>query len=82
MNEKWEFIEIEDPSNESLDRVGQMLMEDPNTKVHVSIVKDDDQDMADGKVDHIKHYITNKYPVGSDRIHTSWFRYVKKEAVC
>ncbi|MBW1815206.1 MAG: hypothetical protein JRJ39_16595 [Deltaproteobacteria bacterium] len=81
MNEKWKFIEIEDPSNESLDRVGQILSEDPSMNVHVSIFKDDDQSMAAGKAVHVKNYIIGKFKVEPDRVHTSWFRQYQKEAV-
>jgi len=81
MNEKWKFIELEDPSNESLDRVGQILSEDADMNVHVSIFKADDQSMADGKAVHIKNYIIDKFKVKPDRVHTSWFRQYQKEAV-
>lgn len=80
MNEKWEFIELEDPSDESLDKVGQILSKDPNMNVHVSIFKDDDQSLADGKIGSIKNYIIDKYQVESDRIRTSWFRRIEREA--
>ena len=80
MNEKWEFIKLEESSEESLDRVGKILAEDPKMNVHVSIYEDNDRYMANGKMDQIKKYIINKYQVESDRIHTSWFRYLEKEA--
>jgi hypothetical protein len=81
MNEKWKFIELEDPSDKSLDRVGQILSEDPSMNVHVSIFKDDDQNMAEGKAGYIKNYITDKFKIEPDRVHTSWFRQFQKEAV-
>ena len=81
MNEKWKFIELEDPSEKSLDRVGQILSEDPSMNVHVSIFKDDDQNMANGKAAHIKSYIIDKFNVAPDRVHTSWFRRLEKEAI-
>ena len=81
MNERWEFIKLDDQSEENLDKVGQILSEDPNMNVHVSIYEEDDQSMANGKMDRIKEYIISKYQIRSDRIHTSWFRYLEKEAV-
>ena len=81
MNERWKFIELDDPSDKSLDRIGQILSEDPKMNVHVSIYKADDQSMVDGKMDRIKNYIINKYQVESERVQTSWFRNLEKESI-
>jgi hypothetical protein len=81
MNERWKFIELDDPSDKSLDRVGEILSEDPNMNVHVSIYKADDQSMANGKMDRIKNYIINKYQIESERVQTSWFRNLEKELI-
>lgn len=81
MNEKWKFIELEDPSDKSLDRVGEILAEDPSMSVHVSIFKDDDKSMAEGKASYIRSYIVDKFKIEPDRIHTSWFRQFHREAV-
>ena len=81
MDERWEFFKLEDSSEENLDEIGELLSNDPGMNVHVSIYQDDDMGMANGKMGRIKNYIANKYQVDSDRIHTSWFRFLEKEAV-
>lgn len=77
MNERWEFVKLEDSSEESLDRIGQLLSSDPSMNVHVSLYQKDDA--ANGKMSRIKNYIADKYQVDSNRIHTSWFRFLEKE---
>ena len=65
--------EIEPSSNASMDRVGEILKNNPNLRVHIVVYKNNDQKLAKARSKWIKTYISKKFQIASKRLKTSWF---------